>query len=241
MSAEPIHLANHTPFDLHAELIEDLFMEAKNFADGQPIETQAQADAVQSLMRQIQQAEKGADDERKKENEPHDTAKAAVQARYAPLIGNTTKLKGKTILAVECLKACLAPWLKRLDDEQRAAALAAREEAEKAARLAAEASRSSDLAAREEAEALVTAARKAQAVAKAAETSRPQATGMGRAATLRSTWKAVLTDSHVAAGHFWKVNPAAFDALLQKLADDEVRSGKRTIPGFDVIEERSVV
>ena len=36
----------------------------------------------------------------------------------------------------------------------------------------------------------------------------------------------------------WASNPAAFDALLQKLADDEVRAGKRQIPGFDVTEER---
>jgi hypothetical protein len=55
---------------------------------------------------------------------------------------------------------------------------------------------------------------------------------------LRSVWKATLTDSHAAAAHYWRTNPDAFTALLQKLADDDVRSGKRTIPGFDVVESR---
>jgi hypothetical protein len=55
---------------------------------------------------------------------------------------------------------------------------------------------------------------------------------------LRSVWKAKLTDPQVAAGFFWKQDATAFNAFLQKLADEEVRAGKRTIPGFEITEER---
>jgi hypothetical protein len=242
MSAEPI--PNARPYDLICEHIDDLYAEAKNFADGEPITTPGQAEAVQTLMRQIQQAEKAADAERVKENEPFDAGKAEVQARYAPLIGNTKAVKGKTVQAVEALKACLAPWLKRLDDEQKAKAEAARLVAEKAIQDAAEAMRqaqSANLSEREDAEQKIQEAQVAQKAAKDAENARPQASGMGRAATLRTSYKAVLVDAQVAAGAYWKRDPSAFNAFLQKLADADVASGRRDIPGFDVVEVQTVV
>jgi hypothetical protein len=242
MSAEPI--PNARPYDLICECIDDLYAEAKNFADGEPITTPGQAESVQTLMRQIQQAEKAADAERVKENEPYDAGKAEVQARYAPLIGNTKAVKGKTVQAVEALKACLAPWLKRLDDEQKAKAEAARLVAEKAIQDAAEAMRqaqSANLSEREDAEQKIQEAQAAQKAARDAENARPQASGMGRAATLRTSYKAVLVDAQVAAGAYWKRDPSAFNAFLQKLADADVASGRRDIPGFDVVEVQTVV
>ena len=242
MSAEPI--PNARPYDLICEHINDLYAEAKNFADGEPITTPSQAEAVQTLMRQIQQAEKAADAERVKENEPYDAGKAEVQARYAPLIGNTKAVKGKTVQAVEALKACLAPWLKRLDDEQKAKAEAARLVAEKAIQDAAEAMRqaqSANLSEREDAEQKIQEAQAAQKAARDAENARPQASGMGRAATLRTSYKAVLVDAQVAAGAYWKRDPSAFNAFLQKMADADVASGRRDIPGFDVVEVQTVV
>ena len=241
MSAEPIHLSNNppelTPFELLEEHINDLYAEAKNHADGEPIANPGQAEAVQTLMRQIQQAEKAADAERVRENEPFDLGKAQVQARYAPLIANTKTAKGKTVLAVEVLKSHLAPWLKKLDDDQRAAALAARAEADRIAALAAAAHQqaaANDLEARERASAAIDAAKAAEKVAKAAETARPQAMGQGRAATLRTTYRPVLTDAQAACRHYWTINPGAFTDLINKLAADDVASGKRSIPGFDV-------
>jgi hypothetical protein len=242
--AQPQQIPNARPYDLICEHIEELYAEAKNFADGEPITTPGQAEAVQTLMRQIQQAEKAADAERVKENEPYDAGKAEVQARYAPLIGNTKAVKGKTVQAVEALKSCLAPWLKKLDDEQKAKAEAARLVAERAIQDAADAMRlaqSANLSDREEAEAKVQEAQAAQKAAKEAENARPQASGFGRAATLRTTYKAVLVDAQVAAGAYWKRDPSAFNAFLQKLADADVASGRRDIPGFDVVEEKAVV
>jgi hypothetical protein len=85
---------------------------------------------------------------------------------------------------------------------------------------------------------MVRQAEEAGRAAKAAVKDKAHATGGDRAIGLRSRWVATMADAHEAAGHFWRLNPAAFHALLQKLADDEVRAGKRSIPGFTVTEER---
>jgi chemotaxis protein histidine kinase CheA len=244
LPADPAPIPNARPYDLIREHIEELFDEAKNHADGDPIATPGQAEAVQTLLRQIQAAKKAADAERVKENEPFDTGKAEVQSRYASLIGDTKTVKGKAVLAEDVLKAHLLPWQIKLADEQRAAADAARAEAQRLAELAAAAHQSAaanDLEAREDAEALVSAAKAAEKAAKAAETARPQVAGQGRAATLRTSYRAVLKDAQVAAGAYWKRDPSAFNAFLQGLADADVASGRREIPGFTVEEVRSVV
>lgn len=243
MSAVPIHLTNSTPFDLLAEHIEDLLAEAHNWADGQPVEQQAQADDVSRLIEELRTAAKDADAERVRENKPFDDGKAAVQAKYAPLIADPkTKSPGKVWKAIDALKACLQPYLAKLDAEKREAERVAREAAEKAARDAAEAVRAaaaSNLKAREEAEAKIAEAEAAQKAASAASKDKAHAVGGTRAMGLRSVWKALLTDQHEAAAHYWRTNPAAFTALLQKLADDDVRSGKRSgIPGVEIHEER---
>ena len=244
MSAEPIHhLPNATPFDLIAESADDLLLEARNWADGQAIETQAQADDVSRLIEELRLIAKAADDARKDENKPHDDAKAAVQAKYGPLFADPkVKAPGKVFKAIDALKACLQPFLAKLDAEKREAERVAREAADKAARDAADAMRAAaanDLAAREDAEALVADAEAAQKLAKAAAGDKAHASGGSRAMGLRSVWKAVLPDQHAAAAHFWRTNPDAFTALLQKLADDDVRSGKRSgIPGVTITEAR---
>lgn len=242
MTAEPIHLANATPFDLISEEADNLLTEARNWADGSPVESQAQADDVSRLIEGLRQIAKAADDARKEENRPHDEAKAAVQAKYAPLFADPkTKAPGKVFKAIDALKATLAPFLRKLDEEKREAERKASEEAEAKAREAAEAARAAaanDLEAREAAEAKIAEAEAAAKAASAAAKDKAHATGGSRAMGLRTVWKAKLTDAREAAAYFWKLNPAAFDALLQKLADDEVRAGKRQIPGFDVTEER---
>jgi len=243
MTAEPIHhIPNATPFDLIADHLEDLISEARIFADGEPVSNQGQADAVSALIEDLRLAAKDADAERVRENEPHDKAKAAVQAKYAPLIADPkNKNPGKVWKAIDALKACLQPFLAKLDAEKREAERVAREAAEKAAKDAAEAMRAAaanDLHAREEAEALIADAEAAQKLAKAAAGDKAHASGGSRAMGLRSVWKAELKDAQIAAGFFWKRDPSVFNAFLQKLADEDVRAGKRSIPGFDVTEAR---
>lgn len=245
-TTEPAPIPNARPFDLFSETILDLYNEAKNWADGEPIANDKQAEAVQTLMRQIQQAEKDADAARKLEAKPFDDAKAEVQERYNVLIAPLSNKKpGKTALAIKALKETLAPWLQKKDEEQRLAAAEARRAAEEAAQKAADALRASqgNLEAREQAEAVADAAEQAQRQAKTADKARPQATGQGRAATLRTSYKAVLIDRREACRFFFQQNPEAFDDLITKLANDLVAAGKREgqLPGFRVDEIKSVV
>lgn len=240
-----VHLTNASPFMLIEEHLEDLIAEARNFADGEPVANQGQANAVHALIESLRVAAKDADAERVRENKPHDDAKAEVQARYnvwiAPL---DNKAPGKVPKAIKALKACLQPFLAKLDAEKREAERIAREAADKAAQDAADAMRAaaaSNIAAREDAEALVTNAEALKRAADAAAKDKAHATGGSRAKGLRSVWRATVTDAHAAAGHYWRTNPDAFAALLQKLADEDARAGKRSgIPGVTITEERTL-
>jgi hypothetical protein len=234
---------NPPPFEAISLHVSDLLTEAHNWCDGSEIETQAQADQVARLIDDFRQAQKAADDARKEEARPFDEAKAAVQAKYAPLLAETKAQTGSIPRALSALKAALTPWLQRLERERQAAARAAQEEADRKAQEAAEAARaarSSDLAAQEEAEALVAAAQAVQASADALANARSHAKGDGRAIGLRKTYRPVMTDRKAALMHYAANRPDDLVALLQRLAEVDVREGKRSIPGFDVIEEARV-
>lgn len=234
---------NPPPFEAIRVHVSDLMTEARNWCDGTAIETQAQADLVAKLIDDFRQAAKAADDARKEEARPHDEAKAAIQAKYAPLIAETKAQTGDIPRALAALKATLTPWLQRLERERQEAARKAQEEADRKAREAAEAMRAaevSDLAAREEAESLVAAAQAVQASADALEKARSHAKGDGRAIGLRKTYRPVMTDRKAALMHYAANRPDDLVALLQRLAEIDVREGKRSIPGFDVIEEARV-
>jgi len=234
---------NPPPFEAISLHVSDLLTEAHNWCDGSEIETQAQADQVARLIDDFRQAQKAADDARKEEARPFDEAKAAVQAKYAPLLAETKAQTGSIPRALSALKAALTPWLQRLERERQAAARAAQEEADRKAQEAAEAARaarSSDLAAQEEAEALIAAAQAVQASADALANARSHAKGDGRAIGLRKTYRPVMTDRKAALMHYAANRPDDLVALLQRLAEVDVREGKRSIPGFDVIEEAKV-
>lgn len=237
MTAEPVHLPNATPFDLIAEHLDDLIAEARNFADGEPVTTPGQDDAVRNLIEDLNTAAKDADAERVRENKPHDDAKAAVQAKYAPLIADRkNKVPGKVWGAIDALRACRQPYLDKLDAEKREAERVAREAAEQAAQEAREAmaaAAQSDMAAREAAEEKVRAAEAADKAAKLAANDKVKG--------LRTVWNARVVDAHAAAAHYWRTNPDAFAALLQKLADDDCRASKRSgVPGVEFYSERKL-
>ena len=243
MTAEPVQLRNSTPFDLIVESLDDLIAEARNYADGAAVETQGQADDVSRIIEGLNLNAKALDAERVVEKAPLDKQIADIQDRYNVWIADRkNKAPGKVFKAIDALKATLQPFLAKLDAEKREAERVAREAADKAARDAAEAMRAAaanDLAAREQAEAMVTEAEAAAKVAKAATGDKAHATGGSRAMGLRSVWKAAVIDPRAAAAHYWTTNPEAFAGLLQKLADDDVRSGKRSgIPGVTITEER---
>ncbi len=231
----PIHLK---AFEAHKAHIEDLIAEARNFCDGDPVTTEGQSAAVSKLIDDLRKAWKAADDSRVKEKKPLDDQIAEIQARWNPYI---QKDKGKVDLSISALKAALAPYLKRLDDEKQAALKAARDAAEEAARQAAEAMRAANpanLEDRENAEELVQTAKRAEATANRAANDKAHATGGERAMGLRTVWTATLTDPAQALKHYIATRPDDLRAVLQRFADEDVRAGKRDVPGFQIQSEK---
>ena len=87
-----------TPFEVSRDRIADLYAEAKNWCDGEPIDSEDKAAEVRKLLDMLGEEIRTADARRKTENEPFDAGKAEVQARYNTLIGDTKSVKGKAIL-----------------------------------------------------------------------------------------------------------------------------------------------
>lgn len=229
------------PFEAIRTHLSDLEVEARAWCDGEPITTQAQADEVSRLMEEFRKAHKAADDARVAENKPFDDGKAAVQERYAPLIANTKAARGITVRAQEALRALLTPYLRKLEDDKRAAAIEAQRVADAAAEAATAALRAAnptDLGAGDKVEELVAVAKAAQVEAKHAAGDKAHAHGGSRAVGLRSYWEPVLVDQREALRHYAARNPDELRAWLVEQAWVDVRSGRRAIPGFNVVEDR---
>jgi hypothetical protein len=241
----PLAIAGHnnppdSPNELSAyeaikQEIDDLFDEAKNWADGEPVDSQDIADAITALHDNLHDAGKRADEERKLEAKPHDDAKAEIQQRYNLLIGNTkTTGKGKVVLGKETLQALLTPWRNKLVAEKEAAAKAAREEADRIAAEAQAAIRASagNLEEREKAEELLKEAKQVDRWAKRED--RAATTGTG----LRTVWHAALVDEGQALDWAYGKAPERFKDVVQQMANEAVRAGMRSVPGFRVYDER---
>lgn len=229
-----------TPFDIVSEKINDLYAEAKNWCDGEEIASQEQADEVQKLMRLIQSAEKEADEARKDEARPHDEAKAAIQERYNPLIGKTKSVTGLTVLAIDACKKALAPWLRKVEEENRRKAEEARKEAEAKAEAARAAlAQRQSLEDAERAEALVREAKQAEADARRAANAKAGAKGEGRAVTLRDKYTPEVTDYTAFARHVWTAHRSDMEDFLNAQAAKLVTAGVRNgIPGVTIHHER---
>ena len=232
-----------TPFEMSEVEIGDLYAEAKNWLDGEPVTTQSVADEISKLIDKLRAAANQADARRIAEKKPLDDAVAEIQARYNPLIEENKKANryGKAYLAINMAKQALAPYLQKLEDEQKAAADAARKIADEKLRVAQEALRASqvaDLEKRESAEALIREAEKAEAVATKAENSKAHATGGTRAIGLRSVWRAEMVDASPFAKYVWLDHRPELTEFLETLASKLVLGGKRSLPGVNVIEDR---
>lgn len=224
------------PAVLFAECVDDLLLEARNWLDGEEIATEQQADAVSSLLNRLRRVAKDADEARKTEKKPHDDAAKAVQQKWAPIIS-------KADLAASTAKQALAPWLQRLEDEQRAKAEAARAEAERMAQIAADLRAKADtsLEAAEDAERMLKVAKAFDDEAKRAEKAKAHAKGGERAIGLRSVWSATLIDPCAALRHYRERQPEQLKIWLQEQAEKDVRAGARSIPGFELTEARGAV
>jgi hypothetical protein len=228
---------NRAQFDLVSEAIETLHVEAGNWLDGEAVETQGQADAVSRLLEEARRAKKDADEARKTEAKPFDDGKAAVQAKYKPLL-----TRADTI--ADACKKLIAPFLARQEAEKREAERKAREEADakaEAARRAYQEARDTDLAAREEAERLIEDAKIAERIAAKAAKDRGAAKGGARAVTLRAHYEPEITDIREFGRYVWTEHPAEMRGLLDHLARKLILSGKRNLPGVTIHEEKRAV
>ncbi len=238
-TADGVVTASHnmTPFDEVSSEVEGVFLEATYWLDGKPVETQADANVIGQILDLARKAEKAVDEARKVEKKPHDDAAKAVQAKYKPLLDRVS------LIASGC-KAALRPFEERREAERRAAAEAARREAEQKAAEAQVAIRSAalaDLQARENAERLLTEAKRADATAKRAENA-TSATKVGnRSVSLRTTYRAEVTD-HVAYARFvWSERHGELIEFLDGLAQRQVNAGRHELPGVTIHTERSAV
>lgn len=226
--------AEPTPFDLLKQEIEDLYDEAKNFCDGEPIDSEAMASVITELHDRIHECGKRAETLRVDEKKPLDDQIAEIQAKFHPLIGNTKAGKGKVILAKDACQTLLTPWRQKVAAEKAAEAARVAAEAEAARRTAQEAMQASagNLAEREAAEELLADAKRLEKGARRAD--KAATTGLG----LRTVWVAVLEDPEKALD--WAYGRAAdeFMAVAQRNADEAVRAGARQVPGFRVVEEK---
>lgn len=227
-----------TPYEAMKTHIDDLFDEAKNFLDGEPVTTQAMADAIDKLKAMALEAEKDGDALRKVEAKPFDDGKKEVQERWNPLVHDKTGLCRKIITT--CNQA-LAPFLKAQQDAINAEADRQRKIA---ADLAAEAlakhqaANPENLAEAAEAEQALKEAAQAQRLADKTASTRAQAKGGGRATSLRDVWTPELTNEVEALKHYKRVNPDGLKAWLVAQAEADIFAGVRAIPGFTIKHDR---
>lgn len=229
----PLATAGHNqpPEQVVFDHINDLFDEAKNWADGEPITSEEMHDAVTKLYDGIHEAGKKADELRKEAKKPLDDQVNALQALYNPYI---QPKKGKVDMAKSALGDMLAVWRARIVAEKaaEAARIAAEAEAARVAAQKAMQSSSGNLAEREAAEELLADAKRLEKTAKRADKAATTGTG------LRTVWVATIEDAEKALD--WAYGRAAdeFMAVAQRNADEAVRAGVRKIPGFAVQEEK---
>lgn len=229
----PLAVAGHNqpPHVAVFQEIDDLYSEAKNWADGEPITSQEMADAITELREGIHEAGKKADALRVEAKRPHDEAAAAVQALYNPYV---QPKKGRVDMAKSALDALLTPWRQKVAAEKaaEAARIAAEAEAARAAAQAAMQASAGNLAEREAAEELLADAKALEKTARRSE--KAATTGLG----LRTVWEAVLVDEEAAMDWLWARAKDEVLAVAQRNADELVRGGARQVPGFVVRDRR---
>lgn len=209
--------------------IDDLYAEAKLWADGEPITSPEMAEAITALYDGLHDAGKEAEALRVKEKKPLDEAVEAVQTKYNPYV---QPKKGRVAMGKDALGVLLTAW--RTEQARIAAdkARKAREEAEalQAEAQAAMAASAGNLAEREAAEEVAQFAKQATRFANKQEKAATTGTG------LRAVWQAVVSDCSELMDWAYNRDPNRFNELAKQIADEAVRSGVRTIPGANVIE-----
>lgn len=193
------------------------------------------ATACEDFIAQVKAEIKAAEDERKKQKQPHMDAGAAVDEKFRPL---QVTLK----MIADLLSPLKTGWLKREQErlkreaeEKEAAALKALEEAETA-----KATAPTTIEEAVRAEQAQKKADEAVADADRAGKSKAQLKGAftSRATSLRTYWSARIVDYRMALLHYGEHDEVK--AVIQKLADADARTHKETmnIPGCESQSEQ---
>lgn len=219
---------NQPPLDQCLSDLENLTMEARNWADGVALDSDEQHDAVTDLIGRVRAAKKAADDQRKKEAKPFDEGKKAVQEKFNPFLKSADT-------AIKTLNEVVAPYLKRKDDERRKAEQEARAEADQLKREADQAlqSRHGNLAEREAAETALK-----QAKVQEASANRIAKTNVAKGA--RTQWVATIADYTAALRIAVHADPDAFEDLILQVGNRLAREVKGPVEGFTVTETKAL-
>ncbi|QWY83615.1 hypothetical protein [Rhizobium phage RHph_X2_26] len=224
---------NKPPQEAVFERINDLYEEAKNWADGAGVETQEQHDAVTKLDEMLAAAGKEADELRTDEKKPLDEKVKEIQDRFNPFI---QPKKGKVDRARAALKETLTAYRVKEAERKAAEARARQEAADLAMRQAQAAMKSSsgNLDAREEAEELAAEAKQAQRDANRA--TRDAGKGNG----LRTVTTVTLNDDpELGLDWAFSKDAARFYRLAEEMATEHQRITKCShLDGFTIKTEK---
>jgi len=183
------------------------------------------------LRTQLHEAGKVAEALRVEAKKPHDDAIAEIQLTYNPYV---QAKRGKVDIGKKALDDLLGAWRIAKQEAARieAARIAAIAAAEREAAQAAMAASYGNLEARVEAEQHVEQAKAWEKAAKRADKAAETGTG------LVTVWVAVMDDESAAMEWCWARAKAELLAVAQQNADEVVRAGVRSVPGFVVKEEK---
>ena len=225
------------------EEIDALMIEARNWLDGEPIASQDQADAVARLMVLLNTAAKRADERRKAEARPHDDAKAAVQARWNRLIGDTKAGRGTAVMALDACRKALVPWevaQRQAREAEAARKRAEAEEARRAAALATQLAAQTNLEEREAADALGREAAALDRDARRAEAAKSATVGGGRALGVTGRPVAVVTDLAEFSEYAFRNHRARYAELMATMAQELANARISGMPGVRIDTVHSV-
>jgi hypothetical protein len=220
------------PFDACAVHVDSLYEEVGHWADGQEIENEKQAAAVDQLIDDVKAAIEACENARDEAIRPLTEQVTSIRERWYPLIGETKKVTGRLIRAKAVLLQAKTIWGNKVRARQAAEAERLRQEALKKAQEAGEAARAAvgNLEASEEAEALV---REAQGLLKGAQRAEKDVPkGM------RTIWRVEVAQPNIALRTMWQRHPQDMIAFAKQLAERDVREGRRTLEGFTITEDK---
>lgn len=226
---------------LMSTAVDDLYLEAQNWADGEPVSNEGQAEAVTALKSRLEEAVKTIEAERKKLTDPLYQEQKRIIAAFKPV-------SEKADRAIRALRNTLTNWLRALEAEQARIAEEKRKAAQQAEEELREAHRqqqtSGDLIDGERAAELEEQAERTRKDAREAERETAMVrTGSGKA-TLRTYWMVNITDAKELLQHFMRHDPDWLKGLLQERAERDVRSmdgDKRSLPGCNVWSEKRAI